>query len=51
MPMKGSIEIIKSLKKKGIMLAVASSAKREIIKRTLGSFSVLDYIDAIASGA
>ena len=50
-PMEGAVELIGKLKAAGIPIAVASSANRKIIERTLGAFSVLEMIDAVASGA
>lgn len=50
-PVEGAPELIRELSDMGIKIAVASSAKRAVIERTLSGFDIRDRIDAVLSGA
>ena len=49
-PFPGAIELIRSLKERGMKTAIASSAPMENIQLLLGNLGVIDYFQAIVSG-
>jgi len=48
-PIKGSIRLIKKLKKAGFKLGVASASRKDFIKLVLSQLKILNYFDAITS--
>ena len=49
-PMDGAVELVKSLHKRGVPIAVASSAPAETIQRNMNLFGIGSYIDQLVSG-
>ncbi|MFC1931150.1 HAD family hydrolase [Chloroflexota bacterium] len=49
-PFPGAIELIRSLKERGVKTAIASSAPMENIQLLLGNLGVIDFFQAIVSG-
>lgn len=50
-PMPGVVDLIKSLKKRGLKLAVASSSLKEDIMTNMDTFGITDCFDAFVSGS